>query len=206
MFYSELMIIFSIILNANVPIKAKTYANDLNKNDLDLVSDLEIHDLNNSFLLDGFPVYFTLKLSSFNRKYSILFKQALNKNFAFKNHFNFYKTYNSVNVNVSKRSNSSKASIYEAECVLFLSSDAHSIYIKNGIGNMKKWIYQNSNNLTNIYNIMLTISKINSNDKLLITVNFDTNDTLHRSYVATRNKIFNNEEPNTSKKKEAQIS
>ena len=124
---------------------------------VDEVKHLDLTDINNSLLIDGFPVYFICRFAIFSKNFTIRFKRAqhFNNRFnvyshldanhsdriylqgdpmkIFDNEQNLFKTYESTlieAVDLDFDSNHKSHKTYSVNCVLFLSSNSFSVLNK----------------------------------------------------------------------------
>ncbi|RNA26410.1 A disintegrin and metallo ase with thrombospondin motifs 19 [Brachionus plicatilis] len=112
-----------------------------NHSDTDLVHDLEISNVKFGSLRDIFPVYFSLKFSTFNYKYDISFYQTSSTDSRLSKYGKFCRVYQSFRIKVTKLiSKRESRSQYTADCVLILSPASYSSLVsKNEIHLEKKF-------------------------------------------------------------------
>jgi hypothetical protein len=155
-----------------------TVVDDLTNGTTDHVLDLQILDPNRTFVIDNFPVYFTCTFTAFGRNFSIHFARSetpQSPNLFSPHQQAIFKSYNSTHVNVTSKSPDSNQE-YKASCVLYLNIAIYSRLPVDCSTPIVNEILPKSSNLTEIYQIMLSLEKTTkSSQTLLIEINLKAN-------------------------------
>lgn len=140
----------------------------VNQDKVDRVHNLELFDLNTTFLSDGLPIYFHSKFTTFNQSFKIFFKrdsiQPNNKPPLPPK--SVYSTFNSLHLTIN---NIEQSPLFNANAALYLSPRGYNLLINNSQAHLTNWINSNQPNLTLAYNIILTIKTPNS----VLKIDFD---------------------------------